>query len=302
MQQQSGSNMRLWVLPSSVAGGAYFIGTGFLLLLNVLVSAVLTGWALNQGQWQAGAEWLGAGLAFASVVAVAFMYLLVSLIHLKRHIKLTVLFGLLLLQQARYLDGLEQVLLFSGDWLDLTEDLLFLFGAIVLAVGMTLWVILTYRLSTLDKLTRVHNRRYFEGALQRYLLSRRQEACCLLVMDLDDFKSINDNYGHASGDRVLKILGEVLRQNARREDVICRSGGEEFEMLLVGVSLATAQQIAQRIMHCIKDATPDDLPILTASMGLTSVLPEDDVDQLRSRADKAMYMAKEQGKARIVQL
>ncbi|GGO65652.1 GGDEF domain-containing protein [Bowmanella pacifica] len=302
MQQQSGSNMRLWVLPSRGAGGAYFIGTGFLLLLNVLVSAFLTGWALNQGQWQAGAEWLGAGLAFASVVAVAFMYLLVSLIHLKRHIKVTVLFGLLLLQQARYLDGLEQVLLFSGDWLDLTEDVLFLFGAIVLAVGMTLWVILTYRLSTLDKLTRVHNRRYFEGALQRYLLSRRQEACCLLVMDLDDFKAINDNHGHASGDRVLKILGEVLRQNARREDVICRSGGEEFEMLLVGVSLATAQQIAQRIMHCIKAATPDDLPTLTASMGLTSVLPEDDVDRLRSRADKAMYMAKEQGKARIVLL
>lgn len=304
MQLRSSSNLRLFIQSSSRPGSPYFLVASAWLLLNLLVSVGVSLWIIKQAQPMQDADWLGASLAFASVFAVAFMYLLVSLILLKPHIKSNVLVGLLLLQQSRYLDGLEQVLLLNGDGLGLAEDLLFLLGAIVLAIGVTLWVMLTYRQATLDKLTRVHNRRHFEKALQQHLQSKRQEALdsCLLVLDLDNFKRINDGFGHSMGDIVLRRLGDVLRQCARREDVICRSGGEEFEILLVRASAEAGTKVAQRIMQQIAAATPDGLPTLTASMGITMVLPDDDVDSLRRRADKAMYMAKGQGKAQVVEL
>ncbi|WP_343847619.1 GGDEF domain-containing protein [Bowmanella denitrificans] len=300
--------MRFLILSAHYSGRPFFVGVGVgvgaWLIVNALVTCLITVWVLADADKQIASDWLGASLAWVSALAIGFSYVLVSFILLKRHIKVTVLLGLLLLQQARYLDGLDQVLLLRGQGMDLAEDVLFLLGALILASGITLWVIFTYRLSTLDKLTRVHNRRYFDTALQQHLLFRRQEPHrgCLLVMDVDDFKKINDDFGHAMGDKVLKILGAVLSESARREDIVCRSGGEEFEILLVRVAPDTAMDVARRLMTKIADATPHSLPILTVSMGLTAIRAQDSVDSLRRRADKAMYQAKEQGKACIVQI
>lgn len=122
----------------------------------------------------------------------------------------------------------------------------------------------------------------------------------MLSLDMDNFKQINDRYGHMLGDQVLQSIGKILTECARKSDIICRSGGEEFEILLTGATIEQAQDIAQRILNQLALSTPDKMPVLTASIGITQVRTDDSIDTLRNRADKGMYQAKQSGKAKIV--
>jgi diguanylate cyclase (GGDEF)-like protein len=118
-------------------------------------------------------------------------------------------------------------------------------------------------------------------------------------LDLDNFKHINDAYGHTMGDKVLQIVGNVLKQSARQGDIVCRSGGEEFEILLANANVEEASEVARRILTNLAHNTPDGIPTITASIGVTDIRQSDYNDSLRQRADEAMYQAKKQGKARI---
>lgn len=163
--------------------------------------------------------------------------------------------------------------------------------------------------SVTDRLTGASNRLYFDSyianSLERYVLSGARFS--LLMCDLDDFKKINDSFGHKEGDSVLKTFVSECRALIRIEDVLARYGGEEFAIVLSGVSLRKAIRRAQKICsriassrYLVESQGTSRLLTFTTSIGVAEVRPDDTVDTLLDRADRALYMAKRTGKNRAV--
>ena len=157
-----------------------------------------------------------------------------------------------------------------------------------------------------DSLTGCFNRRYLDETLERELWRARREAypLSLVFLDLDHFKQINDTHGHQAGDEALVVLAEVLRTDIRREDVLCRYGGEEFVVLLPRMSLELAAQRAERWRQRIAEIRVPFGNVelsFTASAGVAAYpghgkLP----DELTRAADLALYQAKAEGRNRVV--
>ncbi len=148
-----------------------------------------------------------------------------------------------------------------------------------------------------DPLTGLFNYRYFYQRLQEQKdrLKRYGEVYSLLYIDIDNFKKCNDTYGHLEGDRVLKILSKILKDNLRKTDSAYRVGGEEFVVLLPHTSKEKAKKAAERIQREVRDKLYPQYKI-TVSIGVAN--SKDDEDVVR-RADDAMYEAKRKGKDRI---
>lgn len=157
-----------------------------------------------------------------------------------------------------------------------------------------------------DELTGLPNRRAFLDEAARILNRTRRsgEPVAVLMIDLDRFKSINDTYGHAAGDRALRAMKAVVEPRLRAGDLLTRLGGEEFGVLLPATAEPAAQEIAERIRCAIADATlrsHDGTAIhLTASIGLAVVAPGESIHDALGRADGAMYCAKRDGRNRLV--
>jgi diguanylate cyclase len=157
-------------------------------------------------------------------------------------------------------------------------------------------------LATIDALTNVSNRRHFinlaTSELSRF--RRTGSVFCLLMMDIDHFKLINDNYGHDIGDLALKKLVEICRANLRVNDIIGRLGGEEFIALLPDTDLEQAVIIAQRIRHAVENIsieTASGRSRITISIGVTTCTDNDSsLDHLMKTADVALYRAKRKGR------
>ncbi len=119
-------------------------------------------------------------------------------------------------------------------------------------------------------------------------------------MDIDHFKNINDTHGHASGDKVLQAIGELLATLARSTDVCARWGGEEFVILLPEADHQGGMQVAERTREAIEDLelySDEGIRIpVTASLGVTTLRSSDSIDTFLDRADKAMYVAKTSGR------
>jgi diguanylate cyclase (GGDEF)-like protein/hemerythrin-like metal-binding protein/PAS domain S-box-containing protein len=157
-----------------------------------------------------------------------------------------------------------------------------------------------------DSLTGLSNRRHFiEMAEQELVRTRRYDnLLSVLMLDLDDFKAINDRYGHEAGDNVLRKVSDVCRLTLRGIDVIGRIGGEEFAILLPETHSKQAQEVAERLRHQIEDAQifvePDGVLHVTASIGVTTLNTTDtDVNRLLKLADKALYEAKRTGRNKV---
>lgn len=158
-----------------------------------------------------------------------------------------------------------------------------------------------------DPLTKLYNRRYFADVSKDILsISKREKSpICVIMADIDDFKSINDTYGHLVGDKVLKEISKRLKSISRESDVIARYGGEEFIILIPNTELDGAQQFAEKIRASI--AYPpfkidEELSIrVTISIGLTHIHAQEDstIENIFVRADKALYEAKSLGKNRV---
>jgi diguanylate cyclase (GGDEF)-like protein len=159
--------------------------------------------------------------------------------------------------------------------------------------------------AAIDPLTGLFNRRYLLTRLEEEVERARRQSTPLTVvmLDVDDFKQLNDRLGHLVGDSVLRVVGEVLRRSVRLFDVCARHGGDEFAILMPGSSPENSRQIAERIRAGVEDSRaaggpwPDDLR-LSASIGIatfSNTTSEDLID----RADQALYVAKRQGKNRI---
>jgi diguanylate cyclase (GGDEF)-like protein len=153
-----------------------------------------------------------------------------------------------------------------------------------------------------DALTGLPNRgSFFQEAASLSQTGSRPLA--LLMIDLDHFKSINDQFGHAVGDRVLKIFAQTTAGNLRPTDLVGRLGGEEFAVLLPGASEEGAWIVAERLRSAFADAatTVDGLPVhATASVGMSVLNPGQDMNALLDLADQALYRAKAAGRNRVV--
>ncbi|MHC8322967.1 GGDEF domain-containing protein [Pseudomonas sp. GB2N2] len=163
-----------------------------------------------------------------------------------------------------------------------------------------------HRLATTDGLTQSSNRRhFFDCAHREFELARQQGTpMAFLLLDIDDFKLINDSYGHPEGDNVLQRIAETGRGTLRRGDVFGRIGGEEFAAVFPGCAPDMAMQVAERLQKEIQRLSfshEHKTFGITVSQGLTSMTAEDEsIDSLFARADAAMYEAKRQGKNRII--
>lgn len=160
-------------------------------------------------------------------------------------------------------------------------------------------------LSRVDPLTQVNNRRSLMELLEFELhRSRRfRHPFCVLFLDADHFKAVNDRYGHAFGDKVLQHITQIVRELTRPPDIVGRYGGEEFAVGLVECDEPGARQIAERIRAAIASrptATDTEAVTVTVSIGLAVLMPDvDRVETLLGRADRALYQAKANGRNRI---
>jgi diguanylate cyclase (GGDEF)-like protein len=159
------------------------------------------------------------------------------------------------------------------------------------------------RAAAVDPLTSLFNRRYFETRIEEEIQRARRYGLdlALLVIDADDFKALNDRFGHLVGDRVLRAMSDVLRRSVRAFDVCTRFGGEEFAILMPGSSAASALQSAERIRQRIERYRVDPLLVPpemgpTISVGVAVLTGESSAQDLIARADRALYTAKAAGK------
>ncbi|MBI3730826.1 MAG: diguanylate cyclase [Burkholderiales bacterium] len=162
------------------------------------------------------------------------------------------------------------------------------------------------RLATTDSLTGIANRRAFLEHAEHIFKScqRYQTQMTLLMLDLDFFKSINDKYGHQSGDHALIRFAEAVKLELRESDLFGRLGGEEFCVLLQQASqpesMLVAERIRAHIQSLVLDTATGDVFALTVSIGIATYRSEDDrLGRLLERADKALYQAKSQGRNRV---
>jgi len=158
-------------------------------------------------------------------------------------------------------------------------------------------------LATHDSLTGLLNRRATYQHAEQALLLAEQEATSLslILLDVDHFKAINDQYGHLSGDQALRLVAETILQATRPQDFVGRWGGEEFVLVLPKTSLAEAEKIAEKIRQKMATTTlvlPEGDVRLFVSLGLTSSSPKNPcpLDTLVQQADQALYCAKRQGR------
>lgn len=158
-----------------------------------------------------------------------------------------------------------------------------------------------------DALTGLYNRHYFDEALRREVerCQRYQVTCSLLLLDLDEFKEINDEYGHRVGDQALKVLGGLIRRHVRAADTACRYGGDEFTVIFSDTSREEALSVSERIRADVeqsfeRNAVCGQFLAVTVSGGLASIpLDADSAERLFALSDGALYEAKHLGSNQI---
>lgn len=152
-----------------------------------------------------------------------------------------------------------------------------------------------------DNLTGLGNRSAYEKCLQREieLAQRQQSPLSLIIIDIDNFKAINDAYGHSSGDRALKTLADTINQTLRRSDIAFRFGGEEFVLLLSNSDAEAARIVAERVRTAVAETLCHDGRHgfgFTISLGIAQLAESEQSYHLFERADMALYQAKQTGR------
>ena len=154
-------------------------------------------------------------------------------------------------------------------------------------------------LSTTDSLTGLYNHRYFMRTLEHEVerSKRYGKPKCLLMFDIDDFKSYNDTYGHLGGNQVLKEISRAIKESLRTVDIICRYAGDEFVIILPETTILQAEIIAEKIKKVISNLKLKR--VITLSMGIAAYHKNIDGRDLILKADQALYQAKKEGKNEI---
>ncbi len=163
------------------------------------------------------------------------------------------------------------------------------------------------RQASVDSLTGLVNRNAFDTALRRAISTaiRRETNLCLVMIDIDHFKKINDQHGHLIGDKMLRFIATTLKEMVKGKDLVARYGGEEFGIILEDTPTSGASILAENIRVAIEESrlkrTDNNRPIgvVTISVGISSIRKGDDNESLIERADKALYHSKNTGRNRI---
>lgn len=164
------------------------------------------------------------------------------------------------------------------------------------------------RESLLDPLTKIANRKSFDEGLRSGIADARHTGnpLCLILIDIDHFKSFNDSYGHQTGDQVLRLVAMTIKSNIKGRDLAARYGGEEFVAILPNTDLKGAMIVSENVRQAIhgkellKRSTNEKLGRITASFGVAVFRPNDTAGSLIERADRCLYAAKHAGRNRVV--
>ncbi|MEO9296616.1 GGDEF domain-containing protein [Devosia alba] len=164
------------------------------------------------------------------------------------------------------------------------------------------------RESMLDPLTKIANRKSFDDGLAAAIaeVRGRHDPLCLMLVDIDNFKSFNDSFGHQTGDQVLRLVAMTLKSNIKGKDLAARYGGEEFVAILPHTDIEGAVIIAENIRRALqakellKRSTNQKLGRITASFGIAAFRPTDTAASLIERADRCLYAAKHAGRNRVI--
>ena len=184
------------------------------------------------------------------------------------------------------------------------EHLENLMGQLIYPLRNAVWYQRALQAAKIDTLTGAHNRTAFNETIEREieLAHRHQSALSVVMFDLDHFKQINDNYGHITGDEVLRECVKCCNQALRSTDMLFRYGGEEFVILLPGVNANGASLAAERLRNIMEkhvfNSRQGQVPV-TISVGAASVTLDDSVESIIERADKGMYLAKNAARNRV---
>jgi diguanylate cyclase (GGDEF)-like protein len=157
------------------------------------------------------------------------------------------------------------------------------------------------RLADIDSLTGLHNRRYFQETLARECARahRYERGLALLMLDVDDFSAINDDFGHLGGDAVLAAVADRLVTIVRQADVACRVGADSFAILLPEAGEQDAEQLYNRIQFAVGSGSTGPAERVRLSAGIAELRPEDDAVSLFQRTDEALDNAQLEGKGRV---
>lgn len=161
--------------------------------------------------------------------------------------------------------------------------------------------------SVKDPLTGLANRRAFDERLADAMEDtlRQLKNICLLMVDIDHFKDLNDQHGHQIGDKILQYVGSVLKKNCKGKDLVARFGGDEFAVIIENAPRAGVNSIAETIRVQVGESnlkrtdTGDPLGDITVSIGYDCIQPDDTPEKVLERADKALYQAKQSGRNRV---
>ena len=155
--------------------------------------------------------------------------------------------------------------------------------------------------ANVDPLTGAFNRRHMERCLADAIERRGRTSApaSLLLVDIDHFKRLNDDFGHAAGDDVLKSVVELIERRSRKLDLLFRIGGEEFMLLLPDTREAAAAVLAEQLRASIEQSRPVDASRLTVSIGVAELRPGETIDAWMKHADEALYAAKNAGRNRV---
>jgi diguanylate cyclase len=159
-----------------------------------------------------------------------------------------------------------------------------------------------------DSLTGLKNRGAFDKAVGQLLNDEASNNATLIMLDIDHFKRINDNFGHLVGDRVIRYVSALLKQIVGKDHHIARYGGEEFAVIIKNSSVKEVLPIAEKIRGSMANSklqrkgSGETIGQVTLSVGLTSVKPNDDIETFIDRADKALYEAKQTGRDKVVSI
>ncbi len=164
----------------------------------------------------------------------------------------------------------------------------------------------TMQLAIIDELTGLYNRRYFDRHLDLMMKKALEQhrSMAVMMLDIDYFKRVNDNYGHDVGDRILVEFARRIQRNIRGADLPCRYGGEEFVVLMPDIDKNRAQIVGERVREAVEMKKFDagnglQIPI-TVSIGISLIRENDNMQTLLKRADMALYQAKHHGRNRVV--
>jgi len=153
----------------------------------------------------------------------------------------------------------------------------------------------------LDRLTGAYNRHFLEYRIDEMIrqAAALNQPLSQIMLDLDDFKLVNDSYGHETGDQVLKKTVEIIKKGIRSTDPLIRWGGEEFLILAPNTDLSGAQILAEKLLQTISETDFVPADKVTASIGVTERLSSESAESWFNRTDMALYRAKSTGKNRV---